>query len=146
MTQIVAPDNNLSLLPCRFEGKPARRFRRKLDTGRSITTGLLLPDEAGVLFLRKELDASHHVMSDDAIAIDEGTLDAAQAAGAVYVLAVDADTGETWRQDIATLRRIGWTENRSAAGWQLYARKAHWNKTADELAKHLVRQAVLLWE
>ena len=61
-------------------------------------------------------------------------------------LAVDADTGETWRQDIATLRRVGWTENRSAAGWQLYARKAHWNKTADELAKHLVRQAVLLWE
>lgn len=146
MTEIVSPDNNLSLLPCRFEGKPARRFRRKLDTGRTITTGLLLTDEAGVLYLRKELHANHHVAVGDAIALDEGTLDAAADLGAVYVLAVDAETGETWRQDIATLRRIGWTENRSAAGWQIYARKAHWNKTAAELAKHLVRQAVLLWE
>ena len=65
MTQNIAPDNNLSLLPCRFDGKPARRFRRKLDTGRSITTGLLLKDEAGTIYLRKELSANHHVAVGD---------------------------------------------------------------------------------
>jgi len=145
MTENSTADNPVRVIKTTWRNRPAFDVQKTLASGKSITTAKICTDDAGRLYLRKELRANHHVENDDAIALDEETVNVAAGMGATYCVAVDAGSKTMWRQDLDVIRRLGWTENRSASGWQLFLRKVHWNKTADQLAGALHRQAPLLF-
>lgn len=145
MTENSTADNPVRVIKTTWRNRPAFDVLKTLASGKSITTAKIVTDDAGRLYLRKELRANHHVENDDAIALDEETVNVAAAMGATYCVAIDAASKQMWRQDIDVIRRLGWTEDRSASGWQIYLRKRHWNRTAEQLAGALHRQAPLLF-
>lgn len=144
MHQSEARDNPPRVVPTKFGGREAFRFERERDDGKTIVTGLLVTDPAGVRFLRKELQQAHFERNNGAIAVEEATIDLAETMGAEYVVAVDMATKRVYKTTVPILRGLGWTETRGH-GWQIFLRVQHWNKTEGQLAGVLHRQAPMLF-
>lgn len=145
MTENSTADNPVRVIKTTWRNRPAWDVQKQRADGKTITTAKIVTDDAGGLYLRKELRANHHVDNEDAIALDEDTVNLAAGMGATYCVAVDAATKQVWRQDLDVIRRLGWTEDRSASGWQIFLRKVHWNKSAAQLAGAMHRQAPMLF-